>query len=81
MALVILAHALHAGLLDMAMKSGHITTGWTRNNIHHPSTNIFYRFRWFFWGPWFGAIAGGIFGALVYDVLLYTGLDSPLNRP
>ncbi|SNX83393.1 related to Aquaporin 3 [Melanopsichium pennsylvanicum] len=33
------------------------------------------------WAPWIGSILGGIVGAGAYDTFLYTGLDSPMNKP
>ncbi|RVX71325.1 hypothetical protein B0A52_04899 [Exophiala mesophila] len=36
---------------------------------------------WFIWGPWCGTISGGIFGAWVYDVFIFTGGESPVNYP
>ncbi|SCU77375.1 LANO_0A00210g1_1 [Lachancea nothofagi CBS 11611] len=36
---------------------------------------------WWAWGTWGGPIAGGITGALVYDVFIFTGCESPINYP
>ncbi|SCU93990.1 LAMI_0E16292g1_1 [Lachancea mirantina] len=36
---------------------------------------------WWTWGAWGGPIAGGIAGALVYDLLIFTGCESPVNYP
>ncbi|SCU92283.1 LADA_0F15588g1_1 [Lachancea dasiensis] len=36
---------------------------------------------WWTWGTWGGPIAGGITGALVYDVFIFTGCESPINYP
>ncbi|KIY64735.1 aquaporin [Cylindrobasidium torrendii FP15055 ss-10] len=36
---------------------------------------------WWAWGPWAGAIIGGIAGGFAYDTCIYTGRDSFLNRP
>ena len=36
---------------------------------------------WWTWGAWGGPIAGGIAGALVYDVFIFTGCESPINYP
>jgi aquaglyceroporin related protein len=33
------------------------------------------------WGPWIGAIVGGLTGGLIYDSFIYSGRDSWLNRP
>ncbi len=33
------------------------------------------------WGPWVASIVGGVVGAGLYDVCIYTGVDSPVNRP
>ncbi|KAI7310044.1 hypothetical protein KC315_g12741 [Hortaea werneckii] len=33
------------------------------------------------WAPWGASICGGTVGGFVYDAFLYTGRDSPLNRP
>lgn len=36
---------------------------------------------WWTWGAWGGPIAGGIAGALVYDIFIFTGCESPVNYP
>ncbi|SCU92740.1 LAFA_0F12552g1_1 [Lachancea sp. 'fantastica'] len=36
---------------------------------------------WWTWGTWGGPIAGGIAGALVYDIFIFTGCESPINYP
>lgn len=36
---------------------------------------------WWTWGAWGGPIAGGIAGALVYDLFIFTGCESPINYP
>lgn len=36
---------------------------------------------WTFWGPGLSSILGGLLGGLTYDVFVYTGADSPVNRP
>lgn len=36
---------------------------------------------WWTWGTWGGPIAGGIAGALVYDIFIFTGYESPVNYP
>lgn len=33
------------------------------------------------WGPWIASAAGAVIGAGAYDVFLYRGMDSPMNRP
>lgn len=42
---------------------------WTHNSSY------------FIWGPWLGAITGGCIGGLVYDIFVYQGKDSWVNRP
>ena len=37
--------------------------------------------QYWLWCPVIAPIMGAQFGSLVYDVLLYTGEDSPVNRP
>lgn len=39
------------------------------------------RSYWFIWGPWCGTISGGIFGAAVYDTMIFVGGESPVNYP
>lgn len=34
---------------------------------------------WWVWGPWVADIFGGLFGALVYDLVIFTGSESPVN--
>lgn len=42
----------------------------------------FHLFSWWWaWGAWGGPIAGGIAGALVYDLFIFTGSESPVNYP
>ncbi|CAD6623368.1 XXYS1_4_G0051620.mRNA.1.CDS.1 [Saccharomyces cerevisiae] len=36
---------------------------------------------WWTWGAWGGPIAGGIAGALIYDIFIFTGCESPVNYP
>ncbi|KGO76975.1 Major intrinsic protein [Penicillium italicum] len=36
---------------------------------------------WWVWGPWIADITGGLFGALVYDMAIFTGGESPVNYP
>ncbi|CAI4307692.1 AMP_1a_G0014530.mRNA.1.CDS.1 [Saccharomyces cerevisiae] len=31
---------------------------------------------WWTWGAWGGPIAGGIVGALIYDIFIFTGCES-----
>ncbi|SPO24690.1 related to Aquaporin 3 [Ustilago trichophora] len=33
------------------------------------------------WNPWLASIAGGVVGAGTYDVFVYSGVDSPVNKP
>ncbi|EPQ26598.1 uncharacterized protein PFL1_05919 [Pseudozyma flocculosa PF-1] len=37
-------------------------------------------FYWL-WAPWIASISGGTLGAALYDLFIYTGRDSPVNRP
>ncbi|OOF93913.1 hypothetical protein ASPCADRAFT_516877 [Aspergillus carbonarius ITEM 5010] len=34
---------------------------------------------WWIWGPWVADIFGGLFGAFVYDLVVFTGGESPIN--
>ncbi|KAJ5937793.1 Major intrinsic protein [Penicillium verhagenii] len=36
---------------------------------------------WWVWGPWCADISGALFGALVYDLAIFTGGESPINYP
>ncbi|KAJ5607880.1 hypothetical protein N7537_004499 [Penicillium hordei] len=36
---------------------------------------------WWIWGPWVADITGGLFGALIYDMAIFTGGESPVNYP
>jgi aquaglyceroporin related protein len=40
-----------------------------------------YRSQYWLWCVWCGTLSGGIIGAFVYDALIFTGDESPLNRP
>lgn len=36
---------------------------------------------WWVWGPWCADISGALFGALIYDMAIFTGGESPVNYP
>ncbi|KAJ5445481.1 Major intrinsic protein [Penicillium cf. griseofulvum] len=36
---------------------------------------------WWVWGPWVADITGALFGALIYDMAIFTGGESPVNYP
>ncbi|KAJ5180252.1 hypothetical protein N7492_003462 [Penicillium capsulatum] len=36
---------------------------------------------WWIWGPWCADISGALFGALIYDMAIFTGGESPVNYP
>jgi aquaglyceroporin related protein len=36
---------------------------------------------WWVWGPWVADIAGGLFGGFLYDLVIFTGGESPINYP
>ncbi|KAJ5427201.1 hypothetical protein N7465_002271 [Penicillium sp. CMV-2018d] len=36
---------------------------------------------WWIWGPWVADITGALFGALIYDMAIFTGGESPVNYP
>ncbi|OCT45736.1 aquaporin [Cladophialophora carrionii] len=37
--------------------------------------------HWFIWGPWVSTVLGGLFGALIYDSMIFIGGESPVNYP
>jgi hypothetical protein len=40
-----------------------------------------YRNQYWIWSPLLGSVFGGLSAALVYDVLIYIGPESPINAP
>ncbi|KAL4973537.1 aquaporin-like protein [Aspergillus desertorum] len=36
---------------------------------------------WWLWGPWVADIFGGLFGGFLYDLVIFTGGESPINYP
>ncbi|EAW09088.1 putative aquaglyceroporin [Aspergillus clavatus NRRL 1] len=36
---------------------------------------------WWIWGPWAADIAGGLCGGFLYDLVIFTGGESPINYP
>lgn len=36
---------------------------------------------WWVWGPWIADIFGGLFGGFMYDLIIFTGGESPINYP
>jgi aquaglyceroporin related protein len=37
--------------------------------------------HWFIWGPWISTVLGGLFGAFIYDSMIFIGGESPVNYP
>ncbi|KAK6003662.1 hypothetical protein QM012_009433 [Aureobasidium pullulans] len=37
--------------------------------------------NWWLWGPWLACIPGGVIGASLYDICIFTGGESPINYP
>jgi aquaglyceroporin related protein len=40
-----------------------------------------YRSQYWIWSPIFGSVSGGLVAALLYDVFIYRGPESPINTP
>ncbi|KAL4884873.1 aquaporin-like protein [Aspergillus karnatakaensis] len=36
---------------------------------------------WWIWGPWVADVTGGLFGGFLYDLIIFTGGESPINYP
>jgi aquaglyceroporin related protein len=44
--------------------------------------NLFTEYHaWWVWGPWVADIFGGLFGGFLYDLIIFTGGESPVNYP
>lgn len=39
------------------------------------------RNAWWVWGTWIADIFGGLFGGFLYDLIIFTGGESPINYP
>lgn len=48
--------------------------------IGYPLEIFSHNHFWTLWGPGVSSILGGLLGGLAYDVFVYTGADSPINR-
>lgn len=48
--------------------------------IGYPSSIFTHNSGWAFWGPGLSSMLGGILGGGMYDLFVYTGEDSPVNR-
>jgi aquaglyceroporin related protein len=44
------------------------------------SNDLFLNPYWFY-GPWVGATSGAFMGAFLYDFMIFTGGESPVNYP
>jgi aquaglyceroporin related protein len=42
---------------------------------------LLWKGNWWLWGPWLACIPGGILGAVLYDVCVFEGGESPVNYP
>ncbi|KAL4930296.1 MIP/aquaporin family protein [Aspergillus undulatus] len=38
-------------------------------------------YAWWIWGPWAADISGMLFGGFLYDAIIFTGGESPVNYP
>ncbi|KAH0012414.1 aquaporin-like protein, partial [Aureobasidium melanogenum] len=45
------------------------------------SRELVWKDNWWLWGPWLACIPGGIVGATLYDICIFTGGESPINYP
>lgn len=45
------------------------------------SKDLFQASYYWFYGPWVGALLGGLMGAFLYDFMIFTGGESPVNYP
>lgn len=85
-------HAFIIGLLTttVTMSLGY-STGGTFNPVRdfgprlasmavgYPASIFTERQNWWIWGPWGADITGTMFGALVYDLCIFKGGESPVN--
>ncbi|KAJ5666813.1 MIP transporter [Penicillium macrosclerotiorum] len=44
-------------------------------------TNDLFRNPYWFYGPWAGAVSGAFMGGFLYDFMIFTGGESPVNYP
>lgn len=48
--------------------------------LGYPGDDLFTNPYWFY-GPWAGSISGAMIGGLLYDFMIFTGGESPINYP
>ncbi|KZT27359.1 aquaporin [Neolentinus lepideus HHB14362 ss-1] len=84
--------ALFVTLLGISASLG-METGFSINPARDLGPRIFtamvgygkdvftFKHEWWIWGPVAGAFAGGLSGALVYDVFIFRGAESIINTP
>ncbi|UZJ54869.1 hypothetical protein CBS101457_004189 [Exobasidium rhododendri] len=87
-----MAFAMFIVLLGIGASMG-VNTGYAMNGARDTGPRIAlwilgygseiwsHNHNYWIWGPWIGAMAGGVIGAFIYDSFIYTGKDSWLNRP
>ncbi|KAG0157134.1 hypothetical protein PDIDSM_4318 [Penicillium digitatum] len=51
-----------------------VVVGWSSHLFRE-------RHAWWIWGPWVADITGALFGALIVDMAIFTGGESPVNYP
>ncbi|EKV09673.1 Aquaglyceroporin, putative [Penicillium digitatum Pd1] len=51
-----------------------VVVGWSSHLFRE-------RHAWWIWGPWVADITGALFGALIDDMAIFTGGESPVNYP
>jgi hypothetical protein len=53
-----------------------------RTNTNFAGRAVFtFRHQYWIWGPIIGSCCGGLVAGLLYDLLIYNGPDSFVNRP
>lgn len=57
----------------------HVSVG-TDTTISSPVLTDMSSSQYWLWGPWLADITGGMFGALMYDTLIFMGGESPMNK-
>jgi aquaglyceroporin related protein len=87
-------HGMSALILGLLLTTLKLTLGYNVGSALNPASDFGPRViayaighrdkdvfgtHWWYQGPWLGTLAGAILGCIIYDSLIFVGLETPIN--